>query len=294
MVKKANTRNGVYPGAKLNGCDRYKRLYHYTSFDTFVKIWLTKQLKFGVVENVNDIQEAEISCQISNPQQMPLMCAYDDIRREYKQISLTMDYDSYIRGCMSPMMWGHYADKRKGVCIELDYDKLTFPDGSLKGEVKYKPVLPKYCQLNPNIKNITQLRSFIKRKSKEIFFTKQSSWKGENEFRIVCNISDYLDISEAITSVYLTSCDSLECELTEKLVADSVPVKYLKYRGASNNLALPILIDTKRSREQNIRAKNDPQNALNAIADQAREIYNSANGDTTVDLLQRVVYFPKE
>ena len=295
MAKRVtHTVNGRYPGVRLRGVEQYKKLYHYTSFDTFVKIWLTKQLKFGITENVNDLQEAEISCQITNPQQAPLLFAYNKIKNEYKQISLTMDYDTYFKGCMSTMMWGHYADRRKGVCIELEFDKLIFPDNCLKGVVKYKTALPKHFTLDPNIRNEEQLRRFVKRKSKEVFFSKLLGWKGENEYRIVCNTSDFLNIENAITAVYLTSCDSLECQLVETLVSDTTPVRYLKYIHTSNGLSLPVLSDTKQCREQNISAKNNPKNALNTIMDQAKKIYESANGDAKTELLQTAVYLPKE
>lgn len=250
-------------------------------------------MKFSDVTNVNDIQEAEISCQISNPQQMPLMPAYSEIRQEYKQISLTMDYDSFIEGCMSPMMWGHYADKRKGVCIELEFDKLSIPEGCLMGMIKYKPLLPKYFQLDPKIKNRSQLHSLIRRKSKEVFFTKQSGWKEENEFRIISTTSEFLDISESIVSVSLTSCDSIECRLVEELVADTIPVRFLKYIYTSKNLALPVMSDTRKHRSQTLAAKNNPDNVLNNIHQQALQIYESTNGDNKASLLQEVIYLPK-
>lgn len=294
MAEITSTINGIYPGVKLKGNDRYKKLYHYTSFDTFVKIWLTKQLKFGIISNVNDIQEAEISCQISNFQQYPIMYAYQNIRNNYKQISLTMDYDSYLKGCMSPMMWGHYGDKRKGVCIELDFNEIKLPDGCLKGEVKYKAVLPKYFKLDPKIKNEIELRKFINKRYKELFFTKQSSWKGEKEFRIVSDIVESIDIEKAISAVYLTSCDSLECILVEKLVANRIPVMYLKYNSSGTNLAIPVVTDTCENRESIKNANENPENALNTMRQQALEIYESARGDQSVSLLQKEIFFKKE
>ena len=40
--------------------------------------------------------------------------------------------------------------------------------------------------------------------AKEIFLTKQKSWSSENEYRVVCPDQDKLDISGAISAVYLT------------------------------------------------------------------------------------------
>ncbi len=278
------TSNGKFPGDKLKRDERFAKLYHYTSFDTFVKIWLTKQLKFGIISTVNDIQETTkgISCDLI--QQTALICAYQDIRISYKQISLTMDYDSYYKGCMSPMMWGHYADKRKGVCIELDYNKLCFSRNTIKGIVNYKKLLNKSTKIPPEAKTGKCIKTFIQKNAKEIFFTKQSSWRGENEFRIVSSDSDYLDISNAISTIYLTSNDSQECLLTEKLVDGIIPVKHIHYIE-SRFKAIPVITDTKSSREQMENAKKSEDNALMIIYQQAKEKYDSLKHDENASLL---------
>ena len=64
--------NNIKFGEKLTGKNRYKKLYHYTSFDSFVRIWCTKSLKFGEVMGVNDIQEKDRPVTITNMQQLPL------------------------------------------------------------------------------------------------------------------------------------------------------------------------------------------------------------------------------
>jgi len=286
------TSNGKFPGNKLKGDERFAKLYHYTSFDTFVKIWLTKRLKYGIISAVNDIQETAkgISCELI--QQTALLCAYNDIRLSYKQISLTMDYDSYYKGCMSPIMWGHYADKRRGVCIELDYSKLCFSTNALKGIVNYKNLLNKSTQIPPEAKTVKCIKKFIHKNAKEIFFTKQSGWRGENEFRIVSNDSEYLDISNAITTVYLTSNDSQECILIEKLVNGEIPVKYIHYIE-SDSKSLPVSSDTQSSRKQIEKAKTSPDNALIKIGQQAKEKYDSLKYDENASLLIDTYYFEK-
>ena len=87
---------------------------------------------------MNDIQEASLCSEVSLISHLPLIYAYEEIRKHYKQICFTMDYYSNIKDCMSPMMWGHYGYKNKGVCIEFDYDKINIPEGCLKGPICYK------------------------------------------------------------------------------------------------------------------------------------------------------------
>lgn len=267
-----------YPGRKLKGRERYQKLYHYTSFDTFVKIWLSQQLRYSPVTNVNDIQEAESSISAPSFNQMPIIYAYNEIRQSYKQISFTMDFDRSMKGCMSPMMWGHYGDKRKGVCIEIDYEKLNIPNTCFASPVKYKTILNKSTILDSDIYTIKQIHKYIKSHKKDIFFTKQKCWEGENEYRIVSNTDEYLDISGAISAVYLTSCDSNECIFVEKLVGDKIDVKYLHYVGSPNNKAVPILSDTRGHRDFKIKA-NSPTNGLFHPSIQAKELYEKHKDD---------------
>jgi len=252
MIKKEyNVCGDIFPGKKLKGEDRYKKLYHYTSFDSFVKIWLNKNLLFSPITNVNDIQEAFVSSSIIDPKQTDLAILLNNTRIAYKQISFTMDYDTYLKGCMSPMMWGLYADKRKGVCIELDYDKLRFDDNILKGIVKYKRILKMHHSISPRIKTAKGIHYLIRKQQNEIFFTKQSGWAGENEYRVLSKDHEFLNIEGAISAVYLTSCCSKECLLVEKLVNGQVPVRVFHYDRALNNVAIPVIHDTQEFRKRN-------------------------------------------
>ena len=233
---------GTFPGKKLKGVERYKKLYHYTSFDSFVKIWLSKSLRFSPVSNVNDIQEKVIEASIANPEQFELARSFIAKRKSYKQVSFTMDYDSYLKGCMSPMMWGLYADKTKGVCIELDYDKIQFPYNCLKGMVKYKTILNKYNGISPDVRTENDLNKFILKHQKELFFTKNKCWSGENEYRVLSKEDNYLYIENAISAVYLASEKSPELDFVRKLVDDIVPVRIFTHAFA-NNFAIPTLKD---------------------------------------------------
>lgn len=238
-----NVDNGTFPGNKLRGVERYRRLYHYTSFDSFVKIWLSKSLRFSPVSSVNDIQEKVIEASISNPEQLKLAKSFIAIRKSFKQVSFTMDYDSYLKGCMSPMMWGLYADKTKGVCIELDYNIMPFPHNCLKGIVKYKTILKKYQGISPDVKTESDLNSFIIKHQKELFFTKSKCWAGENEYRVLSKEDDYLNIENAISTVYIATDNSPYLAFLRKLVNGIVPIKIFTHAFALDNSAIPIIKD---------------------------------------------------
>ncbi|MDO6739392.1 DUF2971 domain-containing protein [Wenyingzhuangia sp. 2_MG-2023] len=280
------TVNGKFPGKKLKGEEQYKKLYHYTSFNTFVKIWCTKKLKLGELTEVNDLLEMNGNIQTESPQQTPLIFAYKDIRTSYKQLSFTMDYDSYIKGCMSPLMWGVYGDKRKGVCIEFDYKKLNIPNNFLKDIVKYFPAVKNVVTLPIELKTKKDIKNFVERNAKENFFIKQESWKGENEFRLISDKNDYLDISSAISSVYLTSYDSVECLCVEDLIKDKCEIKFIDYiKNPSGNESIPITRDTRKTRESYEKAKRSSSNVINSISQQALNFYNSKKDDENASLI---------
>lgn len=289
MKKTIYTLQGEYPGTKLKGKEKYKKLYHYTSFDSFVKIWFSQTLKFSPLPNVNDIQEAESSFSPYNINWLPVLAAYKDVRMSYKQISFTMDYDSYFKGCMSPMMWGLYADKRKGVCIELDFEKLQLTENCIAHPIMYKKILRKNQKIDPNVQTKKQVRDYIKKNKLDIFFTKHKCWEGENEYRIVSDKDDFLNIQDAISAVYLTSCCSTECLLVEKMVNGAVPVKYLKYFATIDNMALPALFDTQSSREENERAMSNPDNALLQWGNKIDDFYSQHREDEDFPLYLKIL-----
>ena len=45
----------VYPGEKLVEPDRYSKIYHTTSLNSFLLIWAKKRLKFAPITGVNDM-----------------------------------------------------------------------------------------------------------------------------------------------------------------------------------------------------------------------------------------------
>lgn len=210
----------IYPGKELDIETRKQRLYHYTSFDSFVRIWLTKTLKFGEVTNMNDLFENNPSVQTS-VNNAECLDAYLKEKKKYKQISLAMDYDSYTLGCMSPMMWGQYADKARGVCIEFSYKKLidNMDNSMLHDVINYDSKLPETPTITKE--DADDWDSYFRSHKKEEFFTKHNSWSKENEYRIVSKEKQFLNIKDTITAIYIAKYRSTERECIEKLLESS-------------------------------------------------------------------------
>lgn len=216
-------------------------LYHYTSFEHFVSIWNSKTLRFSLAENTNDFFErfkTFVLCQetfVCDGRQLDRsrFDNFDDkIRaelRQYRQVSFSYDYNDGLRGYASPMMWGQYAwakDKnnnwQNGVCIAIDSDKIKEPPFKVfSNKVSYLPKLEA-----PRVENIDYTQEgadslFVERNIDTYFFSKHTHWEHENEYRFVSKQEGSLDISEAITNIYILWDEYTPLDKVKEIVNDN-------------------------------------------------------------------------
>ena len=167
---------------------KIEKLYHYTNMSSLTKILKMKSLLFGKLPRMNDINERqkEVYIDSMNGAVFPPQ-VFSDISRDLKhlgQISLTKDNRGQL-GFDIPAMWGHYARNGNGACIVLDRNKIIERcnyGGYIYGEVKYKDsVTPIDYELN----NGELIQNYLKRRAKDLFFTKTKDWSYEQEFRIL-------------------------------------------------------------------------------------------------------------
>lgn len=135
--------------------DTSKYLYHYTTFDTALKIIDSDSILFSHLNNTNDTSEAKIKVifspeGISSQEEynkyvnsitnyfekhnklIQLLCFSMDTNLDSKDIdkkNTSMHpkekyYDISGRGFALPRMWAQYGDNSKGVCIVVDKEKL--------------------------------------------------------------------------------------------------------------------------------------------------------------------------
>ena len=263
------------PSEALQG----RKLYHYTSFESFVKIWLSQKILLGSIKNVNDFMEYKHTVEVNNPCSLPLTEAFNDVRMSFRQISFTLDSDQ-MEGFKNPMMWGQYANKGKGVCIEFDFSKLLLnykdKDDVIDGFVCYKDKLPKLPPIN-NQKTRNDIRRYILRNKELIMFTKFTVWNAENEYRIVSDKISEIEIGNTISAVYLTSCLSDECKFVEKLLENvNVPVWTLSV--TTDILFSQIQIDDPQKRRDKIKESS-------GINSQAKEYYQRRKHDGNASLI---------
>ena len=214
------------------------KLYHFTSFNTFVKIWHSKSLLFQPYNNVNDCLERSKFVRVPDfsDESMNKLNELDNQLATYKQISLMLDYSEKVKGFMSTMMWGHYGDKGYGVCIELDSDKLDLSDNIIKrGVIHYSlDIKP------PTLKKEDNILTFIDTYSDYFFFQKTKEWEGENEYRLISCTQAKIDINDAISAVYMFGYYRPETQTVLQLVGENILHIVMTDRMA-NELSYPII-----------------------------------------------------
>lgn len=128
--------------------------------------------------------------------QFKLLCFSEDSKSKY--------------GWNLPCMWAHYGDRNRGVCIELELDRIELNGNVKSRQVLYVDDIPvidfrKDARLFTESKEERNLviDEFIQKDDYKILFLKESDWSIEQEYRIVVDINEeYLDISNAITGIY--------------------------------------------------------------------------------------------
>lgn len=157
-------------------------LFHYTSFESAMRIIATKSLKFGEFGNMNDIAEVkkELYGSISSD-------IIESKLSRFHSLSFTKD-EPDKRGYSIDPLWGHYAQRGNGVCLVFAKDKL---EHNLKEQFEVNAYMEsiEYTQESPLVvfegKTPEAVEKYIEEKIKDIFFTKSCDWSYENEIRIL-------------------------------------------------------------------------------------------------------------
>ena len=148
--------------------DKVVALYHFSKADHLLDNLKKKRLKVSLIDNLNDPFEIYGVYRKSKD----FAARLDEFRTDF--------INKYGVICMSendwnPVMWGHYADKNRGVCYRFEV-------GSSKiWKVKYSKELKRDKKLK-KLGEEKVLRSLIS--------TKSSEWRYEREFRFVSRLDD--------------------------------------------------------------------------------------------------------
>ena len=197
--------------------EKTEKLYHFTSFDTALKIIESNHLRYSRLNNMNDIHENDkivlVDANNHPTDKFPsdvLDELYDEIYK-YRQISLTADDKEGDKdGFDLHHMWGLYADKGEGVCLIFDKKELEkgFGSATLHDRVSYDKTVDSYYISLSNTADKVSVE--IREHANEIFFHKRREWEHEQEYRLLrrCPIAtreEYLFLGHALKFVILSS-----------------------------------------------------------------------------------------
>jgi hypothetical protein len=157
---------------------------------------------------------------------------YDDGAKgsKYYEIALVGDIDDHVtthfggRGVLSlathwdnPLMWSHYADEHRGICVEFDTrdhrcDRLEPVTYSSTRFLLVSDLLE--WQLNKS-------QEAERKINKQFFFAKAPQWRYEKEWRAIAPKHGVDDAPFRISAIYLgCRCDSSVQRAVVRLLAD--------------------------------------------------------------------------
>ena len=209
------------------------KLYHYTTYANFCSIWIQQKLKFSEWTSCNDVYERDKVYNLTQQSREHngiifsvevfrqfKKNVFEEVER-YKQVSFCLDYKD-IKGYASPMM------------LKI---KSSSPNAKIyKGKVSYKINLTATEIGGVNQEKVDAAQTFVVKNRKQLFFQKHPHWKPENEYRYLSKNCDYLDISDAITMVYVLNGDEVTLESVKRIVIDTHKVSFLQVGGKSLGL----------------------------------------------------------
>ena len=216
------------------------RVYHFTKRDNGLSILRDKRLKISRIKELNDPFEfigVDLSIQIFSDTLTQLK---EDINNDHGILCFSKNFKS-------PLLWAHYADIHKGLCLGFD-----LPDNILS-KVKYIPErmssrelkrqlintehlahLINVCQLNSDeieelLRNDTEKDKTGLEFVRNLLTTKFSHWSYEEEYRAFVplhkkdgdhfffNFSDDLILREVIFGLRAETCDDEIDDAIKKL-----------------------------------------------------------------------------
>jgi hypothetical protein len=134
------------------------RVYHFLPANWALDDVAKQRIRISEIDQLND--PFELWCIDQKDQQLR------DVLRGFKrEAGQRFGIVSFTRRWHNPLLWSHYADKHRGICLGFDVD-----------ERGLKPVT--YVRRRPTLVIPPTLESV-----KELLFTKYRDWKYEEEWR---------------------------------------------------------------------------------------------------------------
>ncbi len=201
------------------------RLYHYLGANYALQDLQLRRLKIATFQDLNDPFELIAADNSDRKQRQFLRGWKEDIQSKWGVLC-------FSRTWRNPVLWSHYADKHKGMCLGFD--------------ISNELLLPiKYSQSRISVDLVTLQNSggITQKFMLRLMGTKFSGWSYENEVRVSSELkerdpdtgllfvqfSDDLILRKVIAGPL---CDVRETEIRDALGADHSHIKPKKARLA--------------------------------------------------------------
>jgi hypothetical protein len=149
------------------------RLYYMTRFDTATRFILPeKRMRISQFDRLNDPFELLSVRMEGKHERFVFKLLREHLMKTYGVICMGKDWKS-------PLMWGHYAENHKGVCLGFDV-----PDGKVT-QMNYEPArLEHLIQMGEPVGGLTEAVVA------QLLNTKYAQWAYEEEWRLLLKLED--------------------------------------------------------------------------------------------------------
>lgn len=148
------------------------RLYHFTTERFGLQAIRDSRLKISLVQELNDPFEF-LGLALEREERRILRNFKNGFAERYGLICMSNNWKN-------PLLWGHYAEKHKGLCLGFDV-----PDKGMFIEVTYKDKRPTLQEFGCN-----DLRQLREHHMLQLLTMKFSAWNYESEYRAFCDLKD--------------------------------------------------------------------------------------------------------
>lgn len=200
--------------------DNIYTLYKYRNIDINTLNLITEEkVKISNFNYFNDPADPIIKLQIKELPEIK------DMINKIKICSLSSEYDNFL-------MWSHYANEHKGICIAYDVSKVKEYNKTILKKVIYTKKIQIYKPYNHIFENpiLNEEKNFI-----SLFYLKHKNWKYEKEYRII-TYEDYDFINLPIKAIYFgMNADINHINLVKNFIKDK-NIELYKMKPNENNL----------------------------------------------------------
>jgi hypothetical protein len=212
------------------------KLYHYTKFEiAATKILPFKKLRFNSFEKVNDPLEnllhlTKYEDAIFMNENISDFLKARHFQKEWQVLSFSIDKkgdDEVAEGYKLHRMWAQYGENNVGICLEIDYEKFVTENQKIIERYHFVDAIVEYNNYalrampmsligkkhNPDVQppfvNTYDVspRALNKTEIKDRFFTKNTDWRSEVEYRFIAysenNDELFFSIKDSLEKVYL-------------------------------------------------------------------------------------------